>query len=89
MKNSSRLFAEIDRNRSRSSSGWSRLADSSSTRRLKLSQDSSRLMKRSGLAASSEVCMAFRPLCKPLGGLQALRQDHGRVRPRSLGHDQP
>ena len=55
MKNSSRLFAEIDRNRSRSSSGCSRLADSSRTRRLKLSQDSSRLMNRSGLEASADA----------------------------------
>ena len=31
--------------------GWPGLTDSSSTRRLKCSQDSSRLMKRSGLAA--------------------------------------
>src|SRR5579883_2547293 len=53
MKNSSRLLAEIDRNFSRSRGGWPRLADSSRTRRLKLSQDSSRLMKRSGLAASA------------------------------------
>ena len=51
MKNSSRLLAEIDRNRTRSSAGWPGLTDSSSTRRLKCSQDSSRLMKRSGLVA--------------------------------------
>ncbi len=51
MKNSSRLFAEIDRKRTRSSAGWPGLTDSSSTRRLKCSQDSSRLMKRSGLCA--------------------------------------
>ena len=48
MKNSSRLFAEIDRKRSCSSSGWLRLDASSSTRRLNCSQDSSRLMKRCG-----------------------------------------
>ena len=53
MKNSSRLLAEIDRNRTRSSSGWESLAASSSTRRLKCSQDSSRLMNRSGLVARS------------------------------------
>ncbi len=52
MKNSSRLLAEIDRKRSFSSSGWLGLAASSSTRRLKCSQDNSRLMKRSGLSAS-------------------------------------
>ena len=55
MKNSSRLFAEIDRNFNRSSSGWPRLADSSRTRRLKLSHDSSRLMKRSGLEARADA----------------------------------
>ena len=52
MKNSSRLLAEIDRKRSRSSSGWLSLAASSSTRRLKCSHDNSRLMKRSGLLPS-------------------------------------
>src|SRR3954451_12375136 len=55
MKNSSRLLAEIDRNRTLSSTGWPGLTDSSSTRRLKCSQDSSRLMKRSGLAAIGAV----------------------------------
>src|SRR5580700_4563652 len=55
MKNSSRLAAEIERNLSRSNSGWPRLADSSNTRRLKFSQDSSRLMKRSGLDARSDT----------------------------------
>ena len=50
--NSSRLLAEIDRKRSRSSSGWRSLSASSSTRALKASQDSSRLMKRSGARAS-------------------------------------
>jgi hypothetical protein len=53
MKNSSRLLAEIDRNRTRSSAGWRGLTDSSRTRRLKCSQESSRLMKRSGLDAIS------------------------------------
>ncbi len=53
MKNSSRLFAEIDRKRNRSSSGWRALPASSSTRRLNCSQDSSRLMKRLGCCASS------------------------------------
>ena len=48
MKNSSRLFAEIERKRSRSSSGWIGLLDSSSTRRLNSSHESSRLMNRSG-----------------------------------------
>ncbi len=48
MKNSSRLLAEIDRKRSRSSSGWFGFADSSRTRRLNSSHDNSRLMKRSG-----------------------------------------
>ena len=55
MKNSSRLAAEIERNFNRSNSGWPRLADSSNTRRLKFSQDSSRLMKRSGLDARSDA----------------------------------
>src|SRR5271169_1593368 len=44
--NSSRLFAEIDRKRRRSSSGWRRLSASARTRSLKASQDSSRLLKR-------------------------------------------
>src|SRR5664279_883229 len=48
MKNSSRLLAEIDRKRSRSSTGWRGLLASSSTRLLKCSHDSSRLMKRPG-----------------------------------------
>src|ERR1700722_8564175 len=48
MKNSSRLLAEIDRKRSRSSSGWRGLSASSSTLWLKLSHESSRLKKRSG-----------------------------------------
>ena len=48
MKNSSRLLAEIDRKRSCSSSGWLRFDASSMTRRLKRSQDNSRLTKRSG-----------------------------------------
>ena len=51
MKNSSRLLADIDRNLTRSSTGCPELTDSSSTRRLKCSQESSRLMKRSGLVA--------------------------------------
>ncbi len=53
MKNSSRLLAEMERKRSCSSSGCSRLEASSSTRRLNSSQDSSRLMKRSGASISS------------------------------------
>src|SRR3546814_9748405 len=48
MKNSSRLLPEIDRKRSRSSSGCAGLRASSITRRLKASHDSSRLKKRSG-----------------------------------------
>src|ERR1700736_2469385 len=48
MKNSSRLLAEIDRNRTRSNAGWPELTDSSSTRRLKCSHDNSRLMNLSG-----------------------------------------
>src|SRR6516162_5928164 len=54
MKNSSRLLAEIERNRTRSSKGWASLADSSRTRRLNCSHDNSRLMNRSGLAMSSK-----------------------------------
>ena len=48
MKNSLRLFAEIERKRTRSSRGWRGLDASSSTRSLKASHDSSRLMKRAG-----------------------------------------
>ena len=48
MKNSSRLAAEIDRKRTRSSSGWQTFCDSSRTRRLNCSQENSRLTKRSG-----------------------------------------
>src|ERR1700690_4563332 len=48
MKNSSRLVAEIERNRSRSRSGWLAFADSSNTLRLNSSHDSSRLINRSG-----------------------------------------
>ena len=50
MKNSSRLLAEIDRNRIRSRTGCRGLHASSSTRRLKASQLSSRL-KNCGSAA--------------------------------------
>ena len=42
MKNSSRLLADIERKRSRSSTGWRRLLASASTRQLKESQESSR-----------------------------------------------
>ena len=69
MKNSSRLLAEIDRNRTRSSAGWPGLTDSSSTRRLKCSQESSRLMKRSGLVpiakpgATSAICSLITIAC--------------------------
>ena len=55
MKNSSRLLAEIDRKRSRSSSGWLGLAASSSTRSLKASQEVSRLKNRLGEAISSSL----------------------------------
>jgi hypothetical protein len=44
-------LAEMDKNRTRSSAGWPELTDSSSTRRLKCSHESSRLMNRSGLWA--------------------------------------
>src|SRR6185436_3666028 len=65
-------LAEIDRNRSRSNSGWFGLPASSSTRSLNASQDSSRLMKRLGefisilggdrsAAASSTACSPFGP----------------------------
>ncbi len=50
MKNSSRLLAEIETKRTRSSSGWLALAASSSTRRLNSSQDNSRLMNLLGEA---------------------------------------
>jgi hypothetical protein len=46
-------LAEIDRKRSRSSSGWAGLAASSSTRPLKASQEISRLKKRAGDAISA------------------------------------
>ncbi len=48
MKNSSRLLAEIETKRTRSSSGCAALEASSRTRRLNSSQDNSRLMKRLG-----------------------------------------
>src|SRR4029079_3054938 len=64
MKNSSRLLAEMDRNLTRSSSGWASLLASSKTRRLNWSQDSSRLMNRSGLAESSSA----RSGADPAGG---------------------
>src|SRR6185436_12188947 len=41
----------MDRNRRRSSTGWRMFCASSSTRRLKASQDNSRLMKRPGESA--------------------------------------
>ena len=53
MKNSSRLLAEIERKRTFSNSGCWGFSASSSTRRLKCSQDSSRLINRSGLRARS------------------------------------
>ncbi|MCY1233783.1 hypothetical protein D9M72_463400 [compost metagenome] len=53
MKNSSRLAAEIDRKRIRSSSGCAVFSVSSSTRRLNCSQENSRLMKRRGLVSRS------------------------------------
>ena len=85
MKNSSRLFAEIDRNLNRSMSGCSRLADSR-TRRLKPSHDSSRLMKRSGLDARSDaMCPAAGSASQP--GLPAARKTRFRVRWRPLGRD--
>ena len=64
MKNSSRLFPEIERKRRRSSRGWLRLRASSRTRMLKPSQDSSRLKNRWGLSmpmltAGSEDGMSF------------------------------
>ena len=68
MKNSSRLLAEIARNLSRSSSGLRRLADSSSTRRLKFNQDNSRLMKRSGLAKSVRAGLTRRLVGQALLG---------------------
>ncbi len=46
MKNSSRLLAEIETKRSRSSSGWLVFPASSSTRMLNCSQLTSRLTKR-------------------------------------------
>src|SRR4029450_13934580 len=49
MKNSSRLLAEIDRNRTRSSKGWASVAASSRTRLLNCSLDNSRLITRSGV----------------------------------------
>ncbi len=58
MKNSSRLLAEIDRKRSRSSSGWLGFSASSRTRRLNWSHDSSRLMKRSALRAMKSAAGA-------------------------------
>src|SRR5205823_8626717 len=51
----SRLFAEIDTNRSRSSSGWRKLSASASTRSLKASQESSRLIKRAAEWKSTDA----------------------------------
>src|SRR5688572_15914638 len=53
MKNSSRLLAEIDTKRSRSSNGWCLLPASSSTRMLNCSQLTSRLTKRAGLCRNA------------------------------------
>jgi hypothetical protein len=87
MKNSSRLLAEIDRNRNRSISGCWRLADSSRTRRLKLSQESSRLMKRSGLKARSDaMCPAAGSASQPGASSRCVRPDSSATtvaRPRS------
>ena len=55
MKNSSRLLAEIETNRMRSSSGWLGLPASSSTRMLNCSQLTSRLTKRAGLCRSASM----------------------------------
>ena len=51
-KNSSRLAAEMETKRRRSSSGWWVFSASSTTRVLKSSQESSRLMNRSGESAA-------------------------------------
>ena len=85
MKNSSRLLAEIDRKRSRSSSGWRGFSASSSTRSLKASQDSSRLKKRSGELASGcgrRGSRGFRARLWPPPGTRCSRRagvgvDHG------------
>ncbi len=74
MKNSSRLLAEIDRKRTRSSTGWPVLTDSSSTRRLKCSQESSRLMKRSGLVAIAGTGGSFRLFLCNFSGLCRVHQ---------------
>ena len=47
----------METKRSRSSSGWRAFCASSTTRWLKSSQDSSRLMKRSGLSAAIAPAM--------------------------------
>ena len=74
MKNSSRLLAEIDRNRTRSSAGWPGLTDSSNTRRLKCSQESSRLMKRSGLRAIARPALGFRIFFFNYNGLRGFHE---------------
>src|SRR5579872_6850294 len=55
MKNSSRLLAEIERNRMRSSSGWASFPASSSTRMLNCSQLTSRLTNRAGLSRNAST----------------------------------
>jgi hypothetical protein len=84
MKNSSRLLAEIERNRSRSSTGWFSFSASSSTRRLKCSQESSRLMNRSGLAAKSgrgtgDGCWRQSPAGLPQPWIPPVRQGFATV----------
>src|SRR3954454_11280766 len=58
MKNSSRLLAEIDRKRTRSSNGWLGLLASSRTRRLNASQLSSRLKYRGSASGASAAAGA-------------------------------
>src|ERR1700735_1326763 len=73
MYNSSRLLAEIDRKRSRSNSGWHGLSASSSTRSLKASHDSSRLIKRFSEVASISLGRAAALCVTTLSPLAARR----------------
>ena len=69
-------MAEIDRKRTRSSSGWWRFCDSSRTRRLNCSQENSRLTKRSGLPAAisaATVSAAANSACKGLSSFMAAK----------------
>jgi len=85
MKNSSRLFAKMARNFTRSRSGFDSSRASSSTRRLKWSQEISRLKNRGSSAKTS-----FRAPLRPAGaGRAALAAGGAFVSPPASGRDTP